>query len=217
VQGLRWITFGHLEADECGGMNNLLAAAPQAEVAHGGLGCMVSLNDLADRAPVPLADGQVIELGPHRRGHRRPGRRLRPTPGRGPLAPAARSGLAEFVGGACQTRSVIEHKDVVISLLGASAGLTGLVLIFLGSLVAAIGALPPGSDAAVYRPYRLTALVVAVAFGLGLCTVALSTAWLLSLDDTHGLYVGTAVLFIAQLVAIAATAAIAVRLLVWGT
>ena len=31
---LRWITFGHVEADECGAMNELLAAAPNAEVAH---------------------------------------------------------------------------------------------------------------------------------------------------------------------------------------
>jgi hypothetical protein len=50
-------------------MNLLLAAAPQAEVAHGALGCMVSFNDLCDRAPVPLADGQVIELGRHRVRH----------------------------------------------------------------------------------------------------------------------------------------------------
>ena len=50
-------------------MNQLLAAAPQAEVAHGALGCMVSLNDLADRAPRPLADGEVIELGTHRVRH----------------------------------------------------------------------------------------------------------------------------------------------------
>jgi flavorubredoxin len=69
LDGLRWITFGHVEADECGAMNELLAAAPQAEVAHGALGCMVSLNDLADRSPVPLADGQVIELGAHRVRH----------------------------------------------------------------------------------------------------------------------------------------------------
>ena len=66
---LRWITFGHLEADECGGMNQLLAAAPQAQVAHGTLGCLVSLNDLADRPPVALADGQVIEIGDHRLRH----------------------------------------------------------------------------------------------------------------------------------------------------
>jgi flavorubredoxin len=69
LENLRWITFGHVEADECGAMNDLLAAAPHAEVAHGSLGCLVSLNDLADRAPVPLADGQVIELGEHRVRH----------------------------------------------------------------------------------------------------------------------------------------------------
>ena len=69
IETLRWITFGHVEADECGSMNKFLAAAPQAQVAHGGLGCMVSLNDLADRPPVPLADGQVLELGRHRVRH----------------------------------------------------------------------------------------------------------------------------------------------------
>lgn len=66
---IRWITFGHLEADECGSMNQLLAAAPQAQIAHGALGCLVSLNDLADRPPVPLADGQIIETGNHRLRH----------------------------------------------------------------------------------------------------------------------------------------------------
>jgi flavorubredoxin len=66
---LRWITFGHVEADECGSMNAFLAAAPNAQVAHGALGCMVSINDLADRPPVPLADGDVIELGDHRVRH----------------------------------------------------------------------------------------------------------------------------------------------------
>ncbi len=69
VERLRWITFGHVESDECGAMNLFLEAAPQSEVAHGGLGCMVSLNDLCDRPPVPLEDGQVIELGRHRVRH----------------------------------------------------------------------------------------------------------------------------------------------------
>lgn len=69
ISKLRWITFGHVEADECGSMNELLAAAPHAEVAHGVLGCMVSLNDLADRPPVALQDGDVIELGRHRVRH----------------------------------------------------------------------------------------------------------------------------------------------------
>jgi flavorubredoxin len=69
VQGLRWITFGHVEADECGSMNELLDIAPHSQVAHGGLGCMVSLDDLADRRPVPLANGDVIEIGTHRIRH----------------------------------------------------------------------------------------------------------------------------------------------------
>jgi len=60
---LRWITFGHYEADECGAMNEWLAVAPQAEVAHGRTGSQVSLNDMADRAPHVLQDGETIELG----------------------------------------------------------------------------------------------------------------------------------------------------------
>lgn len=60
---LRWIAFGHYEADECGAMNEWLAVAPRAEVAHGQTGVYVSLNDMADRAPRVLADGEVIELG----------------------------------------------------------------------------------------------------------------------------------------------------------
>ncbi len=69
LERLRWITFGHLEADECGAMNLFLAAAPTAEVAHGALGCEVSFNDLCDRPPASLADGQVIDLGSHRVRH----------------------------------------------------------------------------------------------------------------------------------------------------
>lgn len=69
VERLRWITFGHVEADECGSMNQWLAAAPDAQVAHGMVGCMVSLNDLADRPPRALADGEVLDLGGKRVRH----------------------------------------------------------------------------------------------------------------------------------------------------
>jgi flavorubredoxin len=63
---LRWITFGHVEADECGAMNQFLAAAPNANVAHGAIACMVQVNDLADRAPRPLAADEVLDLGGRR-------------------------------------------------------------------------------------------------------------------------------------------------------
>lgn len=60
---LRWIAYGHFEADECGAMNEWLAVAPEAQPAHGQTGCLVSLNDFADRAPRVLNDGEVIDLG----------------------------------------------------------------------------------------------------------------------------------------------------------
>ncbi len=60
---LRFIAYGHFEADECGAMNEWLAIAPQATPAHGPTGCLVSLNDFADRAPRQLQDGEVVDLG----------------------------------------------------------------------------------------------------------------------------------------------------------
>lgn len=60
---LRWIAYGHYEADECGAMNEWLTVAPHATAAHGYTGCMVSLNDMADRPPRMLADGEVIDIG----------------------------------------------------------------------------------------------------------------------------------------------------------
>jgi flavorubredoxin len=64
---LRWIAFGHYEADESGAVNEWLTVAPWAEAAHGHTGCLVSLNDMADRTPRRLADGEVIDLGGGRR------------------------------------------------------------------------------------------------------------------------------------------------------
>ncbi|EUA16679.1 putative beta-lactamase domain protein [Mycobacterium xenopi 3993] len=54
LERLRWISFAHVEADECGAVNLLLDAAPNAEVIHSPLACMVSLNDLCDRRPSSL-------------------------------------------------------------------------------------------------------------------------------------------------------------------
>jgi flavorubredoxin len=63
IESLRWISFGHVESDECGAMNNWLAAVPRAQVAHGKTACMVSLNDIADRMPRALNNGEVLDLG----------------------------------------------------------------------------------------------------------------------------------------------------------
>ena len=73
LERLRWISFGHVEADECGAMNLWLEAAPRAEVVYSPLGCDVSVRDLADRPPKSLAETEVLDLG---------GKRIRliPTP-----------------------------------------------------------------------------------------------------------------------------------------
>ena len=62
LEKLRWISFGHLEADECGAMNLLLDAAPNAEVIQGPLACMLSLNDMCDRPPVVAGD-EPLDIG----------------------------------------------------------------------------------------------------------------------------------------------------------
>jgi flavorubredoxin len=63
---LRWIAFGHFEADECGAMNEWLAVAPPAELAHGMLACRLSVADMADRPPRMLTDGEVVDIGGRR-------------------------------------------------------------------------------------------------------------------------------------------------------
>jgi flavorubredoxin len=63
VDRLRYVAFSHVEADECGSLNELLAAAPQAEPLCGSVAAMVSVTDLADRPPRALADGERLSLG----------------------------------------------------------------------------------------------------------------------------------------------------------
>lgn len=63
VERLRWIAFSHVEADECGAMNEWLALAPQAQPLCSQLGAMVSVADLADRPPRGLADGEKLCIG----------------------------------------------------------------------------------------------------------------------------------------------------------
>jgi flavorubredoxin len=66
VRRLRYCAFSHFEADECGALNQFLAAAPDAVPVCSQIGAMVSVNDIADRAPRALADGEALETGSHR-------------------------------------------------------------------------------------------------------------------------------------------------------
>jgi flavorubredoxin len=66
LEKLRWLSFGHVEADECGAMNDWLAAAPNAEIVHGMIGAHVSIDDLADRPAHTIADDEVLDIGDRR-------------------------------------------------------------------------------------------------------------------------------------------------------
>lgn len=65
AERLRFVAFSHVEADECGSLNEWLAVAPRAEPVCSRIAAMVSIADLADRAPRALADGEVLSLGRH--------------------------------------------------------------------------------------------------------------------------------------------------------
>jgi flavorubredoxin len=65
VEKLRYIGFSHVEADECGALNNFLDAAPQATPLCSDIAAMVSVADMADRPPRAMADGESVELGRH--------------------------------------------------------------------------------------------------------------------------------------------------------
>ena len=65
VEKLRYMGFSHVEADECGSLNEWLAAAPKAVPLCGAVAALVSISDIADRAPRALGDGEKLSLGNH--------------------------------------------------------------------------------------------------------------------------------------------------------
>jgi flavorubredoxin len=65
AERLRYIALSHLEADECGSLNEWLVAAPQSVPLCGTIAAMVSIGDLADRPPRALVDGEPLPLGKH--------------------------------------------------------------------------------------------------------------------------------------------------------
>jgi flavorubredoxin len=65
VSALRYISFSHYEADECGSLNNFLEAAPHAQALCSGIAKMVSIDDVALRPALALSDGEELSLGDH--------------------------------------------------------------------------------------------------------------------------------------------------------
>ncbi len=65
VEQLRYVAFSHFEQDECGSLNEWLAAAPRAIPVCSKVAVMTSINDLADRPPRAISDGELLSLGTH--------------------------------------------------------------------------------------------------------------------------------------------------------
>jgi len=63
VASLRYLGMSHFEADECGSLNEFLAAAPNAEPLCGAVAKMTSVDDVADRPARGLGDGETLSLG----------------------------------------------------------------------------------------------------------------------------------------------------------
>lgn len=63
VEKLRWIGLSHVEADESGAINEFLGVAAHARPLCSTVAALVSMNDLADREPRSLADGETITIG----------------------------------------------------------------------------------------------------------------------------------------------------------
>jgi flavorubredoxin len=63
VEKLRYVAFSHVEADECGSLNEWLAAAPRSVPLCGKIAALVSIDDLADRPARALGDGEQLSLG----------------------------------------------------------------------------------------------------------------------------------------------------------
>jgi hypothetical protein len=105
------------------------------------------------------------------------------------------------------------HKDIVLALLGASATLVGLILVFVGLVVSAVGSFTGDTAPAVKAPLRRTAVLTLVPFGLGLIQILAGAFWLLK--QWCWLYDLTFWLFIATVGALAGAAIWTIRELVW--
>jgi flavorubredoxin len=65
VEALRYVSFSHYEADECGSLNEFLQVAPQAQPLCSRIAKMVSVDDIALRPARALGDGEELSLGSH--------------------------------------------------------------------------------------------------------------------------------------------------------
>jgi uncharacterized membrane protein YcjF (UPF0283 family) len=111
----------------------------------------------------------------------------------------------------------VAHKDLVIAILGASAALGGLVLVFLGVVITTYQSRANEDTVAHVRTEHWShwASILALApFVLGVACVAESTAWLMT-ENNEDLYIATIVTFFAQLALLLLVAVLVTWWVIW--
>jgi hypothetical protein len=109
---------------------------------------------------------------------------------------------------------MVAHQDVVITVLGAAAGLAGLVLVFLGIVVTTFQSYSTEDGATVISGFRRDAKVTLGSFTFGLICVVSSTIWLLT-KNNDGLYIATLVAFLGQLILLVLAAGLVTKRVLW--
>lgn len=109
--------------------------------------------------------------------------------------------------------SVKTDRDLITALFPAAAALSGLLLVFLGIVLSAFQSYSAATPAAAVAPYRHAGGAILAAFLLGLGTVAVALAWLLS--PSRGLRDAAVVLFCMQLATLSVSAVGSARLILW--
>ena len=105
---------------------------------------------------------------------------------------------------------MIDTKDVVLAILGASTALAGFVLVFLGIVLSTYHSYSGAVPAAVKRPYRSTAVVLFTTFCVALATIAVCIGWALAGGDAA--YRVSIALFLLLLLTLLGSAAWTLRL-----
>ena len=102
---------------------------------------------------------------------------------------------------------------MITAVFGASSGLAGLLLVFLGIVVSTFQSYSSAVPAAATAPYRRAGRVIIAGFLVGLAATGVALAWLLS--PSAALYDSAVILFCVQLGALAVAAVGVARIVLW--
>jgi hypothetical protein len=106
-------------------------------------------------------------------------------------------------------------RDSVLAMLGASAGIAGLTLVFLGVVISTYQSYGAASSPSVLGRYRRSALFVLASFSLSLVTVAMAITWLAWSRPNDPLSWAILGLFLLQILALLASAVFVSLQVLW--